>query len=95
MNVAFANETYTGTWVTVDDPGSVAFSLLNGVNAGGGSFMGNATTSSFSTGGYGTALLKSDKGNSMKCEVRYDSWNATAAGVCRRQDGALFDIQVS
>ena len=96
MTVSFPNETYVGTWVAINDPGSVTFGLLNAYSSTGGSVLGaNSTGYTMSTGGFGTALLSSDKGNTARCEVRYDSWNMTAAGICRRQDGIIFDLQMS
>ena len=94
LSIAFKNETYTGTWVAVSDPGAVTFGLLNAFGSNGQSAFGNTTAYSMSTGGYATGLLSSDKGNSAGCEMRYDSWAMTAAGICRRQDGVIFDMQM-
>ncbi|WP_173488416.1 MULTISPECIES: hypothetical protein [unclassified Aliiroseovarius] len=95
MSFAFANETYTGTWVAVSDPGSVSFGLLNAYSSTGQTAFGNATAYSMSTGGFATGLMTSSKGNTARCEMRYDSWAMTAAGVCRRQDGVIFDVQMA
>lgn len=95
MSFSFKNETYTGTWVAVSDPGAMTFGLLNAYSSTGQSVFGNATGYSMATGGFGTALMTSNKGNSAKCEVRYDSMAMTAAGICRRQDGVIFDLQMA
>lgn len=70
MTVAFSNETYTGTWVTVRDSNYA------------------------SSGGGGTATLRSDQGNRLVCQFRYSLVTVTGVGTCQRQDGAVFDLQV-
>lgn len=95
ITIQFESEVYRGTWVAVQDPGSTNFILLNAYGANGGMASGTASGFSSSTGGFGTDLLRSGEGNSLRCEVRYSSMTITAAGVCRRQDGAIFDLQMS
>jgi hypothetical protein len=95
MSFSFANEVYNGTWVAVADSGSVSFGLLSAYSSSGNSAFGNASAYSMATGGFGTAIMTSSKGNSARCEVRYDSWAMTAAGICQRQDGVIFDLQMT
>jgi hypothetical protein len=95
MSFSFSDETYTGSWVAVADPSAVTFGLLNAYSTSGQTAFGNTTAYSMSSGGFATALMSSSKGNSARCELRYDSWTMTAAGVCQRQDGIIFDVQMS
>ncbi|MEI4234818.1 hypothetical protein [Roseovarius sp. D22-M7] len=91
MNVSFKNQNFTGQWVAVRNPGSTSFGLLSTYGIGGFG-VGSAVTQSDS--GYGTALLSSNTGDSMRCEFRYSLVTITATGVCQKQDGEIFDLQV-
>jgi hypothetical protein len=90
MTLAFANESYSGQWVAVRDSGTQSFGLL--ASYGG---LTAASMSVQSDTGFGTALLASDRGNSLRCEYRYSLVTVTAIGVCQRQDGVILDLQVA
>lgn len=95
MSITFASETYNGRWVAVDDAGRVAFGAAGMYGLDGSMAWGSGTGYAASTGGNATAMLTSNKGNSMRCQMRYNSMSMTAAGVCQRQDGAVFDMQMT
>lgn len=93
MNVSFKNQKFTGQWVAVRNPGSSSFGLLSTYGIGGFG-VGTGTSVTQSDSGYGTALLSSKTGDSMRCEFRYSLVTITATGVCQQQDGEIFDLQV-
>ncbi|MEQ9693366.1 hypothetical protein [Shimia sp. SDUM112013] len=93
LTISFKNESYSGQWVAVPNPGSYNFGLLNAYG-GGTSAYGNFSSYSVSDSGFGTAILSSNKGNSMRCEFRYNTMSMTAIGVCQKQNGEVFDLQV-
>jgi hypothetical protein len=94
MTVQFRDELYSGNWISVRDSGSSSFGSINAYSTTGASAYGNFSRFSRSDSGFGTALLSSDRGNSMRCELRYSLVTVTAIGVCQRQDGELFDLQI-
>jgi len=94
MSLQFPDETFRGKWVAVRNPGTQSFGLLTTYSSG-PTATGNFAGFSQSDSGFGSAILNSDKGNSMRCEFRYSLITITAIGVCRKQDGEIFDLQVS
>ncbi|NNV46767.1 hypothetical protein GTF97_10645 [Roseobacter sp. HKCCD8767] len=94
LTFQFADETYVGNWVTVRDPGAQGFGLFN-ASTSDGTLFGTSSIFAESDSGYGNAILRSDQGNSMRCEFRYSLVTITAIGVCQRNDGEIFDLQVS
>ncbi|MFY0619518.1 hypothetical protein [Shimia sp.] len=105
ITVKFSGETYTGNWVAVADSGSTSFGSFNayGTTTAFGAQPASASTNivgtsnifTSSTTGNGSAFLMSEKGNKLRCQVRYDSMTMTGIGICQRQDGALFDLQMT
>lgn len=93
LEINFADETYTGTWIVVRDSGSINTGLLSTYGSNGSSAFGNLFSVTTADGGIGNAILRSNKGNSMRCEFRYSTSTLTAIGVCRKQDGEVFDLQ--
>ena len=93
MTVTFQDQEFKGQWVAVRNPGNTSFGLLTTYGYG-GIGVGTASAVSQSDSGYGTALLSSDDGESMRCEYRYSLVTITATGVCQKQDGEVFDLQV-
>lgn len=93
MTVDFDGRTYAGQWTAIRDPGSMSFGLLTAYGIGGASF-GTASGVSQSDSGYGTALLSSPNGGTMRCEYRYSLVTITALGVCRTGSGEVLDLQV-
>lgn len=94
MTVSFSDEVFTGEWVAVRNPGSASFNLITAYGLS-GALTGTGSQVTQSDSGYGTALLSSDKGSSMRCEYRYSLTTITATGVCRTRDGEIFDLQMS
>lgn len=93
IEIALRGDTYRGTWVAVRDPGSTSFGLLNAYGSGGGMVTASGFGIRQSDSGYGTAILQSERGESMRCEYRYSTMTVTATGVCRHEDGEIFDFQ--
>lgn len=94
IELTLKNQTYTGTWVAVRNPGSTQFNLLNLYSSSGVSASGSSVGLSRADGGYGTAMLSSPSGDTLHCEYRYSNVTATATGVCRNKSGEIFDLQV-
>lgn len=92
LSISFANETYQGTWTAVADGGTVGTGFFNASGTNGNIF-GTSTIATNSSSGLGTALLRSDKGNTMRCEFRYNSLTYTAVGACQKPNGEIFDLQ--
>ncbi|GAB5446437.1 hypothetical protein [Gymnodinialimonas sp.] len=86
-------ETFTGRWVAVREGANQGLELLQAY-AGGSLLRGTANLISESEAGYGTAILTSDGGRSMRCEFRYTGVQITAIGVCETTDGEVFDFQI-
>jgi hypothetical protein len=85
LTIAFKSEKYQGTWIAVKDPGSFSYGLMNSINY---------SAWNIADSGYGSALLRSDKGNSMRCEFRYSTTTITAIGLCQKVGtGEIFDVQ--
>lgn len=93
IEINLRGDTYRGTWVAVRNPGSTSFGLLSAYGAGGGTVTASGFGIRQSDSGYGTAILQSDRGESMRCEYRYSTMTVTATGVCRHEDGEIFDFQ--
>ena len=91
--VDLRGERYEGTWITVRDPGSATFSLLNTYGSNGGSGTGTFFGIKQSDTGYGTAIMRAPSGTTLRCEFRYSNTTATGIGVCMHKDGELFDLQ--
>lgn len=79
---------YKGRWV---GERSMGFAVTSGT-VGSSSLL---ASSAFSGGGpsVGSALLRSDDGEVMRCEFRYSEWSATGSGVCVDSAGRLYDFQ--
>ena len=92
IEIDVQGETYSGTWVAVRDSGSIGYGLFKTYAPSG--LGGTATTFAMSTSGLATALLRSNKGNTLRCDVRYDAMSVTGIGVCQKQNGEVFDLQV-
>lgn len=93
MTIQLPWETFTGRWVAVREGANQGLELLEAF--GSGSVL--RTTSrilSETEAGFGTAILRSDRGRSMRCEFRYTGVNIRAIGVCQTRDGEIFDLQV-
>ena len=96
LTINFSSETYSGRWTAVQNPGSYNFGLINASSYSGGGTFGQYSGWSGSDSGFGTALLRSDKGNSMRCEFNYNSMTVTAIGLCQKNGSKeLFDLQAS
>jgi hypothetical protein len=94
ISISLPSENFSGTWVTVRDGGSQGLALLN-TYGGGVSTFGTASVFSQADSGFGSAILRSDGGRSMRCEFRYSLVTITAVGICQTGDGELFDLQVA
>ncbi|WP_368187298.1 hypothetical protein [Aestuariibius sp. HNIBRBA575] len=96
LTVSFSDEIYTGTWTTVQNPGSYSFGMINVSDYSNGGGFGNFNAYSMSDSGFGTALLSSNKGRSMRCEFEYNSMSMTAVGICKiNQTNEIFDLQAA
>lgn len=87
-------ETFSGRWVAVREGANQSLELLRAY-AGGSVLSGTADLLAETEAGFGTAILTSDGGRSMRCEFRYTGVQITAIGVCETTDGEVFDLQVS
>lgn len=94
IEIALRGETYRGTWVAVRNAGSASFGLLNAYGSSSGTLTASGVGISQSDSGFGTAILQSEQGRGMRCEYRYSTVTVTATGVCRHEDGEVFDLQV-
>ncbi|MHA7886684.1 hypothetical protein [Roseicyclus sp.] len=94
MTLELPRETFTGRWVAVREGATQSLELLNSY-ARGSILRSTAELLSETEAGFGTAILTSTKGRSMRCEFRYSGVNITAIGVCQTTDGEVFDLQVS
>ena len=94
MRIETQYETFTGRWVAVREGANQGLELLQSY-AGGSILRGTAELLSETEAGFGTAILTSDGGRSMRCEFRYTGVQITAIGVCDTTDGEVFDLQVS
>lgn len=86
-------ETFSGRWVAVREGANQGLELLRSY-AGGSVLDGTADLLSETEAGFGTAILTSDGGRSMRCEFRYTGVQINAIGVCETTDGEVFDLQV-
>lgn len=93
MTVSFKDQTFKGKWVAVRNPGNTSFGLLTSYGLGGVG-IGTGTQVTQSDSGYGTALLSSNNGDTLRCEYRYSLTTITAIGVCQKKNGEIFDLQV-
>jgi hypothetical protein len=94
MAITTPYETFEGRWVAVREGANQGLELLQSY-AGGSILRGTAELLSETEAGFGTAILTSDGGRSMRCEFRYTGVQITAIGVCETTDGEVFDLQVS
>lgn len=94
MTIEVPFETFQGEWVAVREGANQSLELLRAY-AGGSILRGTADLLADTEAGFGTAILTSNKGRSMRCEFRYSGANITAIGVCRTRDGEVYDLQVS
>ncbi len=94
MTIQTQYETFTGRWVAVREGANQGLELLQSA-AGGSILRETASILADTEAGFGTAILTSDGGRSMRCEFRYTGVNITAIGVCETTDGEVFDLQVS
>jgi hypothetical protein len=96
LSVTFSEETYSGQWIAVRNPGTYDFGLINVATFGGGGGYGNFNSRSTSDSGFGTALLRSTKGNSLRCEFNYSLTTVSAIGICKNnRTGEIFDLQAA
>ncbi len=94
MRIETRYETFTGRWVAVREGANQGLELLQ--SYGRGSILrSTAEVLSGTEAGFGTAILTSDGGRSMRCEFRYTGVQINAIGVCETTDGEIFDLQVS
>lgn len=92
LTIAFKDETYQGQWLAVPNPGAFDFGLIDFGRPSNGNFGAVSKSDS----GFGTALLRSNKGNSMRCEFNYNSMSMSALGICEKNGtGEVFDLQAS
>jgi hypothetical protein len=94
MTIQLPWETFTGRWVAVREGADQSLELLESL-ASGSVLRRTARVLSETEAGFGTAILRSDRGRSMRCEFRYTGVNITAIGICQTRDGEVFDLQVS
>ncbi|NKX46228.1 hypothetical protein [Roseicyclus persicicus] len=94
MVLELPQETFTGRWVAVREGANQSLELLSAYGSG-SILRSTANLLSETEAGFGTAILTSDKGRSMRCEFRYSGVNITAIGVCQTTNGEIFDLQVS
>lgn len=94
MTIQLPWETFTGRWVAVREGANQSLELLESF-ASGSVLRGTARILSETEAGFGTAILRSDRGRSMRCEFRYTGVNIKAIGICQTRDGEVFDLQVS
>ena len=93
MTIETPYETFSGRWVAVREGANQSLELL--MAYGRGSILrSTAEVLSETEAGFGTAILTSDGGRSMRCEFRYTGLNINAIGVCETTDGEIFDLQV-
>lgn len=93
MTITTRYETFSGRWVAVREGANQSLELL--MAYGRGSILrSTAEVLSETEAGFGTAILTSDGGRSMRCEFRYTGLNINAIGVCETTDGEIFDLQV-
>ena len=94
MRIETEYETFSGRWVAVREGANQGLELLQ--SYGSGSILrSTASILSETEAGFGTAILTSDGGRSMRCEFRYTGVQINAIGVCETTDGEIFDLQVS
>lgn len=94
MTIITPYETFSGRWVAVREGANQGLELLQAY--GDGSILrSTASVLADTEAGFGTAILTSDGGRSMRCEFRYTGVQITAIGVCETTDGEIFDLQVS
>ena len=93
MTIQLPWETFTGRWVAVREGADQSLELLEAI-ASGSVLSRTARVLSETEAGFGTAILRSDRGRSMRCEFRYTGVNIKAIGVCQTRDGEIFDLQV-
>jgi hypothetical protein len=94
MEITLPGERFTGRWAAVREGANQGLQLLDAYGRG-SILRGTASILSETEAGFGTAILTSDKGRSMRCEFRYSGANITAIGVCETTDGEIYDLQVS
>lgn len=93
MTLELPFETFTGSWVAVREGANQSLELLDAY-ARGSVLRGTARLLSETEAGFGTAILTSDRGRSMRCEFRYAGLNITAIGVCQTTSGEIYDLQL-
>lgn len=94
MTIITPHETFSGRWVAVREGANQSLELLQAY--GNGSVLrSTARLLSETEAGFGTAILTSDGGRSMRCEFRYTGVTINAIGVCETTDGEVFDLQVA
>lgn len=93
LTITTPYETFSGRWVAVREGANQGLELLQ--SYGNGSILrSTASILSETEAGFGTAILTSDGGRSMRCEFRYTGVTINAIGVCETTDGEIFDLQV-
>jgi len=94
MTLELPGETFSGSWVAVREGANQSLELLDSYISG-SVLRGAARLLSETEAGFGTAILTSDRGRSMRCEFRYSGMNITAIGVCQTTDGEVYDLQLA
>lgn len=87
LTIDLGGKTYKGNWVIVEG-GSL--SLMNGM-VGGTSFYGNGMGVSGSSPG--NALLKSEDGDTLRCQFMWSDFTYAATGICEDKNHKLYDMQ--
>lgn len=92
VSITVDEKTYTGTWVTVADSGSLTLLNTYGRTSRGTSYSGFGSSQRYSTRGTGVAILSAPDNTGPRCEYQIES--GMGIGVCSDDKGRLFDIQI-
>lgn len=97
MKIAFADKIYEGPWTVMRTSGGETYFLGQQGHVGGTSIGSSSYLTSDSASGVGVANLSSNDRASMRCEFKYSmvGLRISGLGVCRDQDGKLYDLQIS
>lgn len=87
--IVIAGHTFTGTWAYVQGG-----SFTIGTAGGAGGFATGTSVTESATGEGNIIASSSDAGN-LRCVFNYSKESRSGAGVCRRDDGSLYDLQLA
>jgi hypothetical protein len=88
LTIQLGDDTYTGKWIHAHGSSD---SLLDTY----GAKPTVGTASVVSGRGVSSSILTSTSGKSLKCEFSHSIWSITGPGVCKTDDGKVYDIQIN